>query len=149
MQAMLYANLDSIYQEDDSIPTLIKDYQMRIHTTTDEPMKTSRLQVFSGIEKAFLKVKQELLLKKGQVEPSESAYRAPVMLVIYKDRVRSFLEKHGDDALKAMYDPEYREIVADFYRLTINLKMLNSVTIADSQPMPLCRDILDELCWLF
>ena len=141
---MLYASLDSIYQEDDSMPTLLKDYQMRIHTMTDQPMKTSRLQVFSGIEKAYLKVKQELLLKKGQAEPSESAYRAPVMLVVYKDRVRGFLEKHGNDALKAMYDPEYREIVADFYRLTINLKMLNSVTIPDSHSMPLCRDILDE-----
>ena len=61
------------------------------------------------------------------------------MLVLYKDRVRGFLEKHGNDALKAMYDPEYRNIVADFYRLTINLKMLNSVTVANSQPMLLCK----------
>jgi hypothetical protein len=66
MEAMLYANIDSLYQEDDSMPTLLKDYQMRIHTTTEAPMKTSRLQVFSGIEKAFLKVKQELLLKKAK-----------------------------------------------------------------------------------
>ena len=58
------------------------------------------------------------------------------MLVVYKDRVRSFLDKHGNDALKAMYDTEYKEVVADFYRLTINLKMLNSVTVPDSQPMP-------------
>ena len=62
---MLYANIDSLYQQDETMPTLLKDYQMRIHTTTDTPMKTTRLQVFSGTEKAFLKVKQVLLLKKG------------------------------------------------------------------------------------
>ncbi len=51
MEAMLYANIDSLYQQDETMPTLRKDYQMRIHTTTETPMKTTRLQVFSGTEK--------------------------------------------------------------------------------------------------
>jgi hypothetical protein len=144
VEATIYANVDGLFYANDNNSQKLKGYQMRIHTTTDTPQKTLRQQMFNEIEKAFLRVKQELLIKYGQIEPSESAYKAPLMLVQYKQRVRDYLEKHGENALSMINDPALSKIVADFYRLTVNLKMLNSVTVADSQPMPLCIDIIDE-----
>jgi hypothetical protein len=144
VEATIYANIDGLFHANEDNPQKLKGYQMRIHTTTEVPQKTLRQQTFNGIEKAFLRVKQELLILYGQIEPSESAYKTPLVLVQHKQRVRDFLENHGDNAFSMMNDPAFPKIVEDFYRLTVNLKMLNSVTVADSQPMPLCRDILDE-----
>ena len=44
---------------------------MRIYTTTDIPHKTLRQQTFNGIDRAFLREKQELLMLCSQVEPSD------------------------------------------------------------------------------
>ena len=65
-------------------------------------------------------MKQELLMRYSQVELLESAYKAPFMLVRYKQKVRDFLEQHGDNAMSMMNDPAFSKIVADFYRLTVN-----------------------------
>ena len=88
VEAMVYANIDGLFHPNEDNPPKLKGYQMRIHTTTDIPQKTLGQQTFNGIERAFLRVKQELLMLYSQVEPSESAYKAPLMLVQYKQRVR-------------------------------------------------------------
>ena len=144
VEATVYANIDGLFHADDENPPKLKGYQMRIHTNTEVPTKSMRQQTFNGIEKAFLRVKQELMMQYGQIEPSESAYKAPLMLVQYKKRVKKFLDTHGDNALSMMSDPQFSQTVSEFYRLTVNLKMLNAVTVADAQPMPLCKDVLDE-----
>ena len=43
-----------------------------------------------------------------------------------------------------MKDPQYKLLVAAFYRLTVDLRLLNSVTVPDAQPMPRIEDILNS-----
>jgi len=142
--AQFYANIDSFFQVDEDNPTKLKGYEMKIRTTSDEPQAHKYQQQFSMIEKHFLRIKQALLIKHGMVERSESGYRAPLLLVQYVDRVKDFLAKHGDKSMEAMSDPVNAHIVADFYRLTVNLKLLNAVTIPDAHPMPVCADVIAE-----
>ena len=93
---------------------IIKGYEMRILTTTEEPHLYKRQQSFTYQQKAFLQVKTPRLINNKILEPSESPYRGLILLVEYVDRVREFMPKHGDNAMQAMQDPASADMVAGF-----------------------------------
>ena len=66
------------------------------------------------------------------------------MLVEYPDRIRTFIEKHGTQADAAMLDPANEDEVAAFYRLTVDLRPVNEVTVPDMFPLPRLLDLLDS-----
>ena len=86
-----------------------------------------------------------ILTKIGQIEESRSPFRAPVSLVQYADRVKAFMEKHGDKAMEESANPENEAEVATFYRLTLDLRLLNNIMIADVHPMPQTADVINQL----
>ena len=142
--AMLFAHINAIFHVDEEKPPPLKGYEMHILTTTDKPQATSKQQRFAPIEQKFLGVKCKKLEGQEIIELSESAYRAPLMLVQYVDRVKDFMKRFGDKAIEAMDNPEYADLVAAFYRLTVDLRLLNALTVPDRQPMPRISDVLDS-----
>ena len=54
------------------------------------------------------------------------------------------MAKHGDNATAAMTDPKCDDMIAGFYRLCVDLRLLNAVTVSDAHPMPKVTDILNE-----
>ena len=144
VRAQAHANADAMFQPDENNPMLIKGYEMRILTTTDAPQLCKRQQSFTYKQQAFLRVKTPRLIRSKILEMSESPYRAPLLLVEYVDRVREFMAKHGDNATQAMMDPACEDMIAGFYRLCVDLRLLNAVTVSDAHPMPKVIDIFNE-----
>ena len=142
--AQLYANLHAIFHIDEEFPARISGYTMRILTTTEEPQAIRKQQIFSSLQQLFLNAKSQQLLRRGYCQVSESNYRSRLVLVEYVERVRAFMDKFGSDAHNAMRQPEYADLVCQFYRVTGDLRMLNSVTVPDMQPMPRLIDVLDS-----
>jgi hypothetical protein len=91
-----------------------------------------------------MKFKCNELIRKNYVQPSTSAYRANVMLVQHADKVKAFLDKHGENAAEALMDPALADIICGFYRLTIDYRLLNKETIPDRHPLPRVLDILES-----
>ena len=141
--AQLYANIHAIFHVDEEFPERISGYTMRILTTTEVPQVVRKQQVYSALQQRFLEPKAQQLLRRGYCQNSESSYRARLQLVEYVDRVRAFMEKHGENAQEAMRRPEYADLVCTFFRVTCDLRLLNSVTVPDMHPMPRVLDILD------
>jgi hypothetical protein len=83
------------------------------------------------------------LLRKGMIQKSISAYRVPIMLVAYIDRIKPFLREHQTDFYEAIRKEKNAKTVCTFYRLTIDYRLLNKVTIHDAHPLQLVNDILD------
>ena len=48
------------------------------------------------------------------------------MLVVKKTFLKDFIKKHGDAVFEKLHDEKYLDIVGQFYRLTIDLRQLNS-----------------------
>ena len=124
VRALCWANVDAFYHSDPDNPPTIPNTKMRILTETEVPTVSRRQQQFTSLERTFLEVKTRIMIRLGQIEESESPYRAPVSLVQYPERVKAFMEKHGENAMTAMKDTRHEAEVATFYRLTIDLRLL-------------------------
>ena len=59
VRAQVHANIDAMFQPDENNPLLIKGYEIRILTTTDQPQLCKRQQSFTHQQKTFLSVKYE------------------------------------------------------------------------------------------
>jgi len=145
IKALCWANIDAFYHIDAENPPTVPNTMMRIITYSERPTVSRRQQQFTPLEKAFLEVKTRTLVKLGQIEESTSPYRAPISLVQYPDRVKAFMEKHGERAMEALKEPENEAEVATFYRLTIDLRLLNNETVADKHPLPRTNDVINAL----
>ena len=68
-----------------------------------------------------------------------------VLVAYYEDRINRFMEKHGDAAMELLFKDEHEAEVATFFRLCIDLRMLNSKTIPDRFPLPRIDDLLESI----
>jgi len=142
--AQVLANLDCYFIQHEDIPTPLKGFTYRIHTTTEEPQVARRQVQWSFLQKAYMNVKMKQLMKANRVGHSLSAWRSNVMLVEYPERVKTFMERHKDDVQAALDDPANEKEIGTFYRCTIDLTPLNKVTVPDVHPMPNVLDIIDQ-----
>ena len=145
IRAIVWANVDAYYHIDDEDPPTIPGVEMRIFTTTEQPIVSRRNQYFSPMEKAFLEVKCRVLERTNKIEESCSPYRAPLVLVQYPERVKAFMSKHPDNGLEAMKDRANEAEVATFYRMTVDMRLLNAATITDKHPMPRAIDVINSM----
>jgi len=67
------------------------------------------------------------------------------MLVVKKTFLKDFMKEHGDAFFEKLHDEKYLDIVGQFYRLTIDLRQLNAITILDGHPLPSITSILDQM----
>ena len=145
VRAQALAHLHAYYHVDENDPPLMRGVSASIELTDNTPAVSRFRQNFSFLQMAFLNVKQAELLRTHKVQESNSAYRAPLVLVQYVDRVRAFFEKHGDDARRAIQLPENADIVGTFFRMTQDLRLLNEKTRRDEHPMPRVMNVIDNM----
>ena len=67
------------------------------------------------------------------------------MLVAYEDRIKAFMDKHQEESTEKMIKKEFEEVVATFFRLCIDLRMLNNKTIPDIFPLPRIDDLVESI----
>ena len=67
------------------------------------------------------------------------------MLVVKKTFLKDFMQLHGDSFFEKLHDDAYKTEIGQFYRLTIDLRLLNAITVLDGHPLPNIQDILNQM----
>ena len=142
--AHVYANADAFFHADEDNPPLINGFEFRIITDGSKKAVGHRNNRWDLLEQKYLKVKEESLLRTSKCKISTSEYRSPIRLVQYAERVKDFPENYGDEAYTKIDDPAYANIVGKFYRLTIDMRLLNAITKKDEGGLPLIADCIDR-----
>ena len=142
--AQAIANIDIYFFPDPKEITLAKGVVAEIRTTDEKPFKC-RTRKLSVVQQAFLQAKTNIMLRMKQLEETTSDWCHGLVLVAYEDRINKFVKKHGEKAMELMFEPEYEEEVATFFRLCVDLRMLNAKTIADRFPLPRIDDLLESV----
>jgi hypothetical protein len=65
--------------------------------------------------------------------------------VAYEERIKAFMERQGETALVDMFNIEHEKEVATFFRLCIDLRMLNQKMIPDIFPLPRIDDLVESV----
>jgi hypothetical protein len=144
--AQAYANLSRYYQVDEENPETVPDVYFRIRTTTEVPFTTKKTPRWAYLERIFMGVKQSDMIRRKQLEQTESPWRSPCMLVPYDERIKAFMSEFAanpQDALDVTKHPENRTRIADFFRFTMNMVGVNAITIPDNHPMPSMADSIE------
>jgi hypothetical protein len=144
IEAQNYANIDAFFHVDEENPPLIKGFEFRIITEPGKKAIGRRNKRWDLLAQKYLKVKEIQLLLTNKCRRSYSDFRNPIMLVQYVERVQKFMSDFGDKAVEYMDDPQYAHLVAAFYRLTIDMRLLNIITKDDLHPMPRIADVIDR-----
>ena len=141
-QALAY--LKAIYHKNPDKPQRAKGFKTSITTTDDIPVRAGARK-YNDIQKAFMTHKTRRLIKEGKAEQAKGAYASALVLVPYHDRIEAFMKRWGDKAQAAMWDVANEDEVATFYRMTIDLRAINSKTVADLFPLPRIDDLMDQV----
>ena len=144
LRAQALANLDAYFPTDPDEVGMARDLVASIPTVDDKAFK-ARPRKFSVVMQAFLTAKTGFMLQKKQLEHAKSNWCHGLVLVPYEERINAFMEAQGDEAMEKMFLPEHAEEVATFFRLCIDLRMLNKKTIPDLFPLPRIDDLLESI----
>ena len=123
---------------------MAKDVVAEVITTGEKPFKC-RPRKFAVVQQAFLKAKTSIMLRMKQLEDANSEWCHGLVLVAYDDRIQAFMKKHGDEAMTKMFEAEHEAEVATFFRLCVDLRMLNARTVPDRFPLPRIDDLLESV----
>ena len=144
MRAQALANLDIFFFPNPEEVAMAKDVVAEIETIDSRPFKC-RSRKLSVVQQAFLQAKTNIMLRMRQLEEAKSDWCHGLVLVPYEDRINKFMERHGEDAMARLFEPEYEAEVATFFRLCVDLRMLNMKTIPDRFPLPRIDDLLESI----
>ena len=144
LRAQAIANLDCYFFPNPEEVAMAKDVLAEIETIDDKPFKC-RTRKLSVIQQAFLHAKTSIMMEMKQLEEARSDWCHGLVLVAYEDRINSFMAKHGDQAMEMLFKEEHRAEVATFFRLCVDLRMLNAKTIPDRFPLPQIDDLLESI----
>jgi hypothetical protein len=142
--AQCLANAICIFHPDPENPRRVKGFVGRLETTDEEPV-IEKPRKSSELQKAFMDVKFKIMGRRGQVEPATGPYASALMLVPYNDRIQRYMQRMGDRAYSELRNPENEAEVATFYRVTVDMRRVNSKTIPDVFPLPRIDDLLDRI----
>ena len=144
LRATALANLDAHFPPRPGQTDTANDVDAEIITVDDRPFKC-RPRKYSEVMQAFLTQKTDKMLRSGKLEHSSSNWCHGLVLVPYPDRIEKFMIKHGEMAMSAMFLKEHEEEVSKFFRLCIDLRMLNAKTVPDLFPLPRIDDLLGSV----
>ena len=140
--ALVYANPDAYFHVEEENPPLIKGFEFSIETEPGKRAVGRRPKRWFPVEQAFLKVEEAELVNTKKCRYSYSEYRNLITLVPYVDRIKAFLEQ--EHAADRMNSPLFAHVVSRFYRLTIDMRLLNQITLDDQHPLPKLMDVIDR-----
>jgi hypothetical protein len=144
IRAQALANPQAYFFPDpDEIP-MAKDVIAEVVTTNEKPFKC-RPRKYSVVQQAFLQAKTNIMLSMKQLEEANSEWCHGLVLVAYEERIQAFMTKFGDAAMTKMFEQEHEAEVATFFRLCVDLRMLNARTVPDRFPLPRIDDLLESV----
>ena len=144
LRAQAIANLDIYFFPNPDKVAMAKGVLAEIETISNKP-HNCRARKLSVVQQAFLQAKTNIMIRMGQLEEAQSDWNHGLVLVAYEDRINKFMAEHGDQAMTKMFLPEHELEVATFFRLCVDLRMLNSRTIPDRFPLPRIDDLLESI----
>jgi len=112
---------DIFYQEGTDL-TFTNEIKHKIHTTNDIPIY-SKLYRYPEIHKKEVNTQIQEMLEQGIIRPSTSPYNSPLWIVPKK------IDNSGKEK----------------WRLVIDYRKLNQITVTDRYPIPNIEDIFDKL----
>ena len=142
--AMALGRAKAHCQKDPERPAPVVGFEATIPTTDDRPI-TAKPRKLNEVQRIFLKHKIRQMRRRGQLEDATGEYSSALVLVPYHDRIKTFTDRYGANALEEMAKPEHEKEVCTFYRLTQDLRDLNNKTIADLYPLPRIDYLLDQV----
>ena len=113
---------DDIFHLLDDILTTTNAIEHQIHVTDPTPIYTKSYR-YPEVHKLEVKKQIDKMLKQGIIRPSISPWSAPLWIVPKK------LDASGEQK----------------WRIVIDFRRLNDVTVGDAYPLPNIEDILDQL----
>jgi hypothetical protein len=119
----VYSHLDHFFHPNEDSPPLIQGFEFRIITEPGRKAVGHRNKHWDFIAQKYLKVKELELVRTNKCRRSTSACRNPIQLVPYMERIKDFLDKHGEKSVELMDDPAYAKIVSKVYRMTIDMRL--------------------------
>jgi hypothetical protein len=143
-RATCLANLDAHFPPKPGQTDTARDVDAEIITVDDRPFKC-RPRKLSEVMQAFLTQKTDKMLRSGKLEHSTSSWCHGLVLVPYPDRIEKFMATHGEKAMSEMFDKKHEDEVSKFFRLCIDLRMLNAKTVPDLFPLPRIDDLLGSV----
>ena len=144
LRAQALANPHIYFFPDPDEVAMAKDVVADVVTTNERPFKC-RPRKLSVVQQAFLQAKTNIMLRMKQLEEANSEWCHGLVLVAYEERIQAFMAKHGDVATKLMFESEHEQEVATFFRLCVDLRMLNARTVPDRFPLPRIDDLLESI----
>jgi exodeoxyribonuclease III len=144
LRAQALANPHVYFHPDPHEIAMAKDVVAEVVTTNEKPFKC-RPRKLSPVQQAFLHAKTNIMLRMGQLEEANSEWCHGLVLVAYETRIQAFMEQHGGEAMSKMFEREHEAEVATFFRLCVDLRMLNARTVPDRFPLPRIDDLLESI----
>jgi hypothetical protein len=144
LRAQAVANPHIYFHPDPEEVAMAKDVVAEVVTTGERPFKC-RPRKLSVVQQAFLQAKTSIMLRMKQLEEANSEWCHGLVLVAYEDRIQAFMQRHGEAAMTRMFEPEHEAEVATFFRLCVDLRMLNARTVPDRFPLPRIDDLLESV----
>ena len=144
LRAQALANPQTYYFPDPDEVAMAKDVVAEVVTTGERPFKC-RPRKYSVVQQAFLTAKTNIMFRMKQLEDANSEWCHGLVLVAYEERIQAFMTKHGDAAMTEMFEKEHELEVATFFRLCVDLRMLNARTVPDRFPLPRIDDLLESV----
>lgn len=113
---------NDIFHLPSDVLTTTKTLKHEIKTSSEVPVN-SKTYRYPKVHEGEVKTQIQKMLNDGIIEPSHSPYSSPIWVVPKK------LDSSGKNK----------------WRLVIDYRNLNAITIGDSYPLPLIDDIIDQL----
>ena len=146
IRAHTLAHLPAYGHIDPLNPPRFKGQKFKINLRDPHcPPVQSRPRKSHTIEQQSFRARVEDMLSRSLLQPSKSEWNSPVRMVADDQRIMTWINKHGSNAIAALYDPVYRHEVKTLYRLTGDFRQLNDLTKEEPHPLPLISQFLDSV----
>jgi hypothetical protein len=144
-EAQALANLDRFIVIDENNPPMVSDdFMFAINLKEGSTPVKENPQRFNELQKKFLTAKTTLLSLTDKIEPltklQPDVWLSRLMLVL-----KAFQKLHGTNFMEAASKRENFADVATWFRMTMDLRLLNAATIPEPFPMP-PPDMAKENC---
>jgi hypothetical protein len=150
IRAQIFANINAwVYPNMDDPPMIDTPFEYKINLIDpkDKPYKCKQRR-FSILERFSLRARCLNMLDKKKIQQSSSNWASPPRMVAYDERIRKFLEEHGENTMEALQsigtDRKMRDMVQNLYRFTSDMRKVNVATVLEIFPLHNIPDLINS-----